>query len=156
MAFSLFFSQPPPVPGMEDQTPNYPSQSRPAPPANPQPPQSPTTAEKPPPPPSSSIPPPPNSQYPPPPSQNAYNANNSMSYPPGDPNQMQVYNHTHGRPNYGQGFQPQNPYQPPQNISQQQPGQYGPGLGRGEVNKNKNQKQGQQLWHRMKRKILTV
>lgn len=78
-----------------------------------------------------------------------------MSYPPGDPNQMQVYNHSQGRPSYGQGFQAQNTYQPPQNTSQQQQqqGQYVPGLGRGEANKNKNQKQGQQLWHRMKRKV---
>uniref|UniRef100_A0A671XLD0 Leukocyte receptor cluster (LRC) member 8 n=1 Tax=Sparus aurata TaxID=8175 RepID=A0A671XLD0_SPAAU len=150
---SLFcFVLPPPVPGMEDQSPSYPSQPQPPPPATPQPPQSPTTSEKPPPPPPPPIPPPPNSQYPPPPSQNAYGANNSMSYPPGDPNQMQVYNHSQGRPNYGQGFQAQNTYQPPQNTSQQQQqqGQYVPGLGRGEANKNKNQKQGQQLWHRMK------
>uniref|UniRef100_A0A667YF87 Leukocyte receptor cluster (LRC) member 8 n=1 Tax=Myripristis murdjan TaxID=586833 RepID=A0A667YF87_9TELE len=142
---------PPPVPGMEDQSSTYPSQPQPPPPATPQPPQSPTTSEKPPPPPPPSIPPPPNSQYPPPPSQNAYNANNSMPYPPGDPNQMRAYNHSHGRPNYGQSYQPQNTYQASQNNSQQQqPGQYGPGLGRGEANKNKNQKQGQQLWHRMK------
>ncbi|KAK9513905.1 hypothetical protein VZT92_027406 [Zoarces viviparus] len=139
--------QPPPVPGMEDQSPGYPSQSQPPPPAAPQPPQSPTTSETPPPPPPPPIPPPPNSQYPPSPSQNAYSANNSMQYPPGDPNQMQGYNHSQGRPNYGQGFQAQNAYQPPQNTSQQ-PGQYVPGLGRGEANKNK--KQGQQLWHRMK------
>ncbi|XP_035487582.2 leukocyte receptor cluster member 8 homolog isoform X1 [Scophthalmus maximus] len=139
--------QPPPVPGMEDQSPSYPSQPQPPPPATPQPPQSPTTSENPPPPPPS-IPPPPNSQYPPPP-QNAYSSNNSMQYPPGDPNQMQVYNHSQGRPNYGQGFQAQNTYQPSQSTSQQ-PGQYVPGLGRGEANKNKNQKQGQQLWHRMK------
>uniref|UniRef100_A0A673AT56 Leukocyte receptor cluster (LRC) member 8 n=1 Tax=Sphaeramia orbicularis TaxID=375764 RepID=A0A673AT56_9TELE len=97
--------------------------------------------ETPPPPP---IPPPPNSQYPPP-SQNAYNTNNTMPYPPGDPSQMGVYSHSQGRPNYGQGFQAQNNYQPPQNASQQQqqPGHYVPGLGRGD--KNKNQKQGQQL-----------
>ncbi|KAG7475853.1 hypothetical protein JOB18_038598 [Solea senegalensis] len=140
--------QPPPVPGMEDQSPNYPSQPQPPPPATPQPPQSPTTSEKTPPPPP--IPPPPNSQYPPPPSQNVYSANNSMPYPPGDPNQMQVYNHSQGRPNYGQAFQAQNTYQPPQNNSQQ-PGHY-LGLGRGEATKNKIQKQGpgQQLWHRMK------
>ncbi|TMS11421.1 Leukocyte receptor cluster member 8-like protein [Larimichthys crocea] len=144
--------QPPPVPGMEDQSPSYPSQPQPPPPATPQPPQSPTTSDNPPPPPPPPIPPPPNSQYPPPPSQNAYSANNSMPYPPGDPNQMQVYSHSQGRPNYGQGFQAQNTYQPSQNTSQQQqqPGQYVPGLGRGEANKNKNQKQGQQLWHRMK------
>lgn len=81
-----------------------------------------------------------------------------MPYPPGDPNQMQVYNHSQGRPNYGQGFQAPNTYQPSQNTSQQQqqPGQYVPGLGRGEANKNKNQKQGQQLWHRMKRKIYSI
>lgn len=72
-----------------------------------------------------------------------------MPYPPGDPSQMQVYNHSQGRPNYGQGFQAQNSYPPSQNTSQQ-PGQYVPGLVRGEANKNKNQKQGQQLWHRMK------
>uniref|UniRef100_A0A3Q1JPW0 PCI domain-containing protein n=1 Tax=Anabas testudineus TaxID=64144 RepID=A0A3Q1JPW0_ANATE len=142
---------PPPVPGMEDQSPTYPSQPQPPPPATPQPPQSPTTSEKPPPPPPPPIPPPPNSQYPPPPSQNAYSNNTSMPYPPGDPNQMQVYNHSQGRPNYGQGFQAQNSYQPSQNnTQQQQPGQYLPGLGRAEANKNKNQKQGQQLWHRMK------
>ncbi|XP_068180868.1 leukocyte receptor cluster member 8 homolog [Antennarius striatus] len=141
--------QPPPVPGMEDQSPNYPSQTQPPPPATPQPPQSPTSSENPPPPPPPSIPPPPNTQYPPPPSQSAYSSNNAMPYPPGDPNQMQVYNHSQGRSNYGQGFQAQNAYQPPQNSSQQ-PGQYAPGLGRGEANKNKNQKQGQQLWHRMK------
>uniref|UniRef100_A0A8C9ZF17 Leukocyte receptor cluster (LRC) member 8 n=1 Tax=Sander lucioperca TaxID=283035 RepID=A0A8C9ZF17_SANLU len=140
---------PPPVPGMEDQSTGYPSQSQPPPPATPQQPQSPTTSEKPPPPPPPPIPPPPNSQYPPPPSQNAYSANNSMQYPHGDPNQMQAYNHSQGRPNYGQGFQAQHTYQPSQNTSQQ-PGQYVPGLGRGEANKNKNQKQGQQLWHRMK------
>uniref|UniRef100_A0A672HSJ4 PCI domain-containing protein n=1 Tax=Salarias fasciatus TaxID=181472 RepID=A0A672HSJ4_SALFA len=141
---------PPPVPGMEDQSSSYPSQPQPPPPATPQPPQSPTTSENPPPPPPPPIPPPPNSQYPPPPSQNAYNANNTMPYPPGDPNQMQVYNHSQARPNYGQSFQAQNAYQPGQNNSQQQPvGQYGSGLGRGEA-KNKNQKQGQQLWHRMK------
>ncbi|KAG7237644.1 hypothetical protein INR49_032090 [Caranx melampygus] len=142
-------AEPPPVPGMEDQSPSYPSQPQPPPPATPQPPQSPTTSEKPPPPPPPPIPPPPNSQYPPPPSQNAYSANNSMPYPPGDPNQMQVYNHSQGRPNYGQGFQAQNTYQPSQNTSQQT-SQYVPGLGRGEANKTKNQKQGQQLWHRMK------
>ncbi|XP_045899844.1 leukocyte receptor cluster member 8 homolog [Micropterus dolomieu] len=143
--------QPPPVPGMEDQSPNYPSQPQPPPPSTPQPPQSPTTSEKPPPPPPPPIPPSPNSQYPAHPSQNSYSATNSMQYPPGDPNQMQVYNHSQGRPNYGQGFQAQNTYQPSQNTSQQQQqsGQYVPGLGRGD-NKNKNQKQGQQLWHRMK------
>ncbi|XP_040022074.2 leukocyte receptor cluster member 8 homolog [Gasterosteus aculeatus] len=139
--------QPPPVPGMEDQSTGYQSQSQPPPPATPQAPQSPTTSENPPPPPQ--IPPPPNSQYPPSPSQNAYSANNSMQYPPSDSNQMPVYNHSQGRNNYGQGFQPQNNYQTSQNASQQQ-GQYVPGLGRGEANKNKNQKQGQQLWHRMK------
>ncbi|KAJ4930642.1 hypothetical protein JOQ06_024951 [Pogonophryne albipinna] len=101
--------QPPPVPGMEDQSPGYPAQ--PPPPSTTQPPQSPTTSDKPPPPPPPSIPPQSNSQYPPPPSQNAYGGNNSMQYPPG---------------------------------------QYAPGLGRGEANKNKNQNQGQQLWHRMK------
>uniref|UniRef100_A0A3P8SI73 Leukocyte receptor cluster (LRC) member 8 n=1 Tax=Amphiprion percula TaxID=161767 RepID=A0A3P8SI73_AMPPE len=137
--------QPPPVPGTEDQSPSYPSQPQPPPPAAPQ---SPTTSEKPPPPPP--IPPPPNSQYPLPPSQNAYSTNSTMPYPPGDPGQMQVYNHSQGRPSYSQGFQAQNSYQPPQNNSQQQPGQYGPGLDRGDANKNKNQKQGQQLWHRMK------
>ncbi|KAM3872647.1 leukocyte receptor cluster member 8 homolog [Diretmus argenteus] len=142
--------QPPPVPGMDDQSPSYPSQPQPPPPATPQPPQSATTSDKPPPPPPPPIPPPPNSQYPPPPSQNAYNTNNPMPYPPGDPNQMQGYNHTQGRPNYGQGYQAQNTYQASQNNSQQQQGQYGPGLGRGDGNKNKNQKQGQQLWHRMK------
>ncbi|XP_051812706.1 leukocyte receptor cluster member 8 homolog isoform X7 [Acanthochromis polyacanthus] len=143
--------QPPPVPGTEDQSPSYPSQPQPPPPAAPQPPQSPTTSEKPPPPPPPPIPPPPNSQYPPPPSQNAYGAGSSMPYPPGDPSQMQVYSHSPGRPSYSQGFQQaQNSYQPPQNSSQQQPGQYGPGLGRGDANKSKNQKQGQQLWHRMK------
>ncbi|TNN81044.1 Leukocyte receptor cluster member 8 [Liparis tanakae] len=141
--------QPPPVPGMEDQSSAYQSQSQPPTPVTPQPPQSPTSSEKPPPPPPPSIPPQPNSQYPSSPSQNSYNANNSMQYPSGDPNQMQVYNHSQGRPNYGQGFQAQNTYQPSQNTSQQ-PGQYVPGLGRGEANKNKNQKQGQQLWHRMK------
>uniref|UniRef100_A0A665VTV1 PCI domain-containing protein n=1 Tax=Echeneis naucrates TaxID=173247 RepID=A0A665VTV1_ECHNA len=140
---------PPPVPGMEDQSPSYPSQPQPPPPATPQPPQSPTTSEKPPPPPPPPIPPQPNSQYPPPPSQNAYSASSSMPYPPGDPNQMQVYSHSQGRPNYGQSFQSQNTYQPSQNTSQQQ-NQYVQGLGRGEANKNKNQKQGQQLWHRMK------
>ncbi|XP_041844559.1 leukocyte receptor cluster member 8 homolog [Melanotaenia boesemani] len=141
--------QPPPVPGMEDQSPSYSSQSQPPPPAAPQPPQSPTTSENPPPPPPPPIPPPPNSQFPPPPSPNAYSTN-TMSYPPGDPNQMQVYSHSQGRPNYGQSFQAQNTYQPPQNNSQQQQmqNQYAPGLGRGEA--NKNQKHGQQLWHRMK------
>uniref|UniRef100_A0A7N8WWX1 Leukocyte receptor cluster (LRC) member 8 n=1 Tax=Mastacembelus armatus TaxID=205130 RepID=A0A7N8WWX1_9TELE len=140
------------MPGMEDQSPTYSSQPQPPPPATPQPPQSPTTSENPPPPPPPPIPPPPNSQYPPPPSQNAYSANNSMTYPPGDPNQMQVYNHSQGRPNYAQGFQAQNTYQPSQNTSQQQQqtGQYVSGVGRGEANKNKTQKQGQQLWHRMK------
>lgn len=154
--FSVFL-QPPPVPGMEDQSPSYtsPTQPQPPPPATPQPPQSPTTSENPPPPPPPPIPPPPNSQYPPPPSQTSYNTNNSMTYPPGDPNQMQVYNHSQGRPNYGQNFQAQNAYQASQNNSQQQqqPAQYAAGLGRGEGNKNKNQKQGQQLWHRMKRKV---
>lgn len=77
-----------------------------------------------------------------------------MPYPPGDPNQMQVYNHSQG---YGHGFQGQNSYQPLQNNSQQQqPGQYLPGVGRGETNKSKNQNQGQQLWHRMKRKIYSL
>uniref|UniRef100_A0A3Q0REB1 Leukocyte receptor cluster (LRC) member 8 n=1 Tax=Amphilophus citrinellus TaxID=61819 RepID=A0A3Q0REB1_AMPCI len=130
----------------------YTSQPQPPPPATPQPPQSPTTSENPPPPPPPPIPPPPNSQYPPPPSQTSYNTNNSMTYPPGDPSQMQVYSHSQGRPNYGQNFQAQNAYQPSQNNSQQQqqPAQYAPGLGRGEANKSKNQKQGQQLWHRMK------
>ncbi|MEQ2199696.1 hypothetical protein XENOCAPTIV_008685 [Xenoophorus captivus] len=66
---------------------------------------------------------------------------------------MQVYNHSQGRPSYGQSFQAPNTYQPSQNNSQQQQlqSQYVPGLGRGEA--NKNQKQGQQLWHRMKRKV---
>ncbi|XP_013886174.1 leukocyte receptor cluster member 8 homolog [Austrofundulus limnaeus] len=142
-------SQPPPVPGMEDQTPNYPSQPQPPPPATPQPPHSPTTAEKPPPPPPPPIPQSPNSQYPPPVSQNAYSANTTMTYQTTDPNQMQAYNHSQGRPNYNQNFQTQNNYQPNQNNSQQQlQHQYVPGLGRGEA--NKNQKQGQQLWHRMK------
>lgn len=135
---------------MEDKSSAYQSQSQPPAPVTPQPPQSPTSSEKPPPPPPPSIPPQPNSQYPSSPSQTSYNANNSMQYPSSDPNQMQVYNHSQGRPNYGQGFQAQNTYQPSQNTSQQ-PGQYVPGLGRGEANKNK--KQGQQLWHRMKRKI---
>ncbi|XP_054903452.1 leukocyte receptor cluster member 8 homolog [Poeciliopsis prolifica] len=140
--------QPPPVPGMEDQTPNY-SQPQPPPPATPQPPQSPTTSENPPPPPPSPIPPLPNSQYVSPASQNSYSTNNSMSYP-NDPNQMQVYNHSQGRPNYSQSFQAPNSYQPSQNNSQQQQmqSQYSPGLGRGEA--NKNQKQGQQIWNRMK------
>ncbi|XP_068612719.1 leukocyte receptor cluster member 8 homolog [Brachionichthys hirsutus] len=141
--------QPPPVPGMEDQSPNYPSLTHPPLPATPQPPQSPTSSEQPPPPPPSSIPPQNNSQYPPPPSQNAYNSNNAMPYPHGDPNQMQAYNHSQGRSSYGLGFQPQNSYQPCPN-SPQQPEHYVPGLGRGEANKNKTQKQGQQLWHRMK------
>ncbi|CAG6015276.1 leukocyte receptor cluster member 8 homolog isoform 2-T2 [Menidia menidia] len=142
--------QPPPVPGMEDQSPSYPSQPQPPPPAAPQPPQSPTTSENQPPPPPPPIPPSPNSQYPPLPSQNAYSANNSMPYPSNDPNQMQVYNHSQARPNYNQSFQAQNTYQPSQNNSQMQQhqNQYVPGLGRGEG--NKNQKQGQQLWHRMK------
>ncbi|XP_056141791.1 leukocyte receptor cluster member 8 homolog [Lampris incognitus] len=139
--------QPPPVPGMDDPSSSYPSQPQPPPPATPQPPQSPTTSEKPPPP-----PPPPNSQYPPPPSQNAYNTNSTMPYSPGDPNQMRVYNHNQGRPNYGQGYQTQNTYQASQNNTQhqqqQQQGQYGSGLVRADV--NKSQKQGQQLWHRMK------
>ncbi|XP_074539461.1 leukocyte receptor cluster member 8 homolog [Halichoeres trimaculatus] len=140
--------QPPPVPGMEDQSPSYPPQPQPPPPAVPQPPQSPTTSDQPPPPPPPPIPPPPNSQYPPPPSPNSYSANNSMPYPPGDPNQMQLYdNNSQGRPNYGQGFQAQNTYQSSQTAPMPQ---YLPGLGRGEANKNKNQKQGQQLWHRMK------
>ncbi|XP_038140169.1 leukocyte receptor cluster member 8 homolog [Cyprinodon tularosa] len=141
--------QPPPVPGMEDQTPNY-SQPQPPPPATPQPPQSPTTSENPPPPPPQPIPPSPNSQYAPPVSQTSYSANNGMSYPPSDPNQMPVYKHPQARPNYGQSFQAQNTYQPPQNNSQQQQlqSQYVPGLGQGEANKNQNQ--GQQLWHRMK------
>nr|XP_057940263.1 leukocyte receptor cluster member 8 homolog [Doryrhamphus excisus] len=135
--------QPPPVPGMEDQTPSYTSQ--PQPPATPQPPQSPTASEKPtsaPPP-----PPPPNSQYPPPPPHSAYNPSSSVPYPSGD--SVQVYNSCPpGRTNYGTGFQAQNSYQPPQSPSQQQAGQYGAGLGRGETNKPKNP--GQQLWHRMK------
>uniref|UniRef100_A0A8C6M894 Leukocyte receptor cluster member 8 n=1 Tax=Nothobranchius furzeri TaxID=105023 RepID=A0A8C6M894_NOTFU len=84
--------------------------------------------------------------YHPPTSQNAYNTNNTMTYPTSDPSQMQVYNHSPGRPNYTQGFQ--NNYQSSQNNSQQLQNQYLPGLGRGET--NKNQKQGQQLWHRMK------
>uniref|UniRef100_A0A087XV72 Leukocyte receptor cluster (LRC) member 8 n=1 Tax=Poecilia formosa TaxID=48698 RepID=A0A087XV72_POEFO len=66
------------------------------------------------------------SQYAPPASQNSYSTNNSMSYPPSDPNQMQVYNHSQGRPNYGQSFQAPNSYQPSQ------------------------KKPGQQIWHRMK------
>uniref|UniRef100_A0A3Q3FRX5 Leukocyte receptor cluster (LRC) member 8 n=1 Tax=Labrus bergylta TaxID=56723 RepID=A0A3Q3FRX5_9LABR len=109
----------------------------------------PTTSDKPPPPPPPPIPPQSNSQFPPPPSPSSYSANNSMPYPPNDPNQMQMYNHSQTRPNYGQGFQGQNTYQPSQNNPQhqQQPGQYLPGLCRGD---NKNQKQGQQLWHRMK------
>ncbi|XP_061572960.1 leukocyte receptor cluster member 8 homolog isoform X2 [Cololabis saira] len=135
--------QPPPVPGMEDQSPSY-STPQPPPPTTPQPPQSPTASEQPPPPPPS-IPPPPNSQYPPPPSQNAYNTNNTMSYSRNDPNQMQAYNHSQGRPNYGQNFQAQNAYQTSQNNSQQQ--QLQNQYGRGEANK----KQGQQLWNRMKR-----
>ncbi|XP_060906347.1 leukocyte receptor cluster member 8 homolog isoform X1 [Labrus mixtus] len=141
--------QPPPVPGMEDQSSNYPPQPQPPPPTTPQPPQSPTTSDKPPPPPPPPIPPQSNSQFPPPPSPSSYSANNSMPYPPNDPNQMQMYNHSQTRPNYGQGFQGQNTYQPSQNNPQhqQQPGQYLPGLCRGD---NKNQKQGQQLWHRMK------
>lgn len=73
-----------------------------------------------------------------------------MSYQPSDPNQMQVYNHSQARPGYGQGFQAQNSYQGSGGSQQQQPGQYGPGMGRGDANKTKNQKQGQQLWHRMK------
>ncbi|KAM9309256.1 leukocyte receptor cluster member 8 homolog isoform 2-T2 [Pholidichthys leucotaenia] len=143
---------PPPVPGMEDQTPSYPSQPQPPPPAAPQPPQSPTTSENPPPPPPPPIPPSPNSQYPPSPSQSGYSASATIPYPPGDLSQMQVYNHSQGRQNYGQSFQAQNAYQPPQNNSQQQQSasQYVPGLGRGEALKNKKQKQGQQLWHRMK------
>lgn len=131
---------------MEDQTPNYPSQPQPPPPATPQPPHSPTTAENPPPPPPPPIPPSPSSQYPPPVSQNAYSASTTMTYQTADPNQMQAYNHSQGRTNYNQNFQ--NNYQPSQNNSHQ----YGPGLGRGEA--NKTQKQGQQLWHRMKRKTL--
>lgn len=130
---------------MEDQTPTYSPQ--PPPPATPQPPLSPSTSEKPPLPPPS-IPPPPNSQYSLPSSQNTYSSSNSMSYPPGDHNQLQAHNHAQGRPNYGQTFQGQNSYQPSQNS--QQPGQFLQGPGRGEG--NKNQKQGQQLWHRMKRK----
>ncbi|XP_075896959.1 leukocyte receptor cluster member 8 homolog [Nelusetta ayraudi] len=141
--------QPPPVPGMEDQSPGYPPQPQPPPPSAPQPPQSPTTTEKPPPPP----PPIPNSQYPPPLSQNAYSASNSMPYPPSDPSQMPVYSHAQGRPTYGQSFQAQSAYQntsqQQQQQQQQQPNPYA-GLGRGEANKNKKQKQGQQLWHRMK------
>lgn len=150
IVFYFLHLQPPPVPGMEEQPPSY--NPQPPAPAIPKPPQSPTTSEKPPPPPPPTIPPPPNSHYPPPPSPNAYNSNNPMTYPPGDPNQVPVYNHSQGRPGYGQGFQGQNTYLPPQNNSQQQ-GQYGPGLGRGEANKPKNQKQGQQLWHRMKRNV---
>lgn len=139
--------QPPPVPGIEDQSAGFSSQPQPPPPAAPQPPQSPSSSEKPPPPPP--IPPPPNTQYPPPPSQNAFNTPNAMSYQPSDLNQMQVYNHSQARPGYGQGFQAQN-YQGSGGPQQQQPGQYGPGMGRGDANKTKSQKQGQQLWHRMK------
>ncbi|XP_056901870.1 leukocyte receptor cluster member 8 homolog isoform X1 [Takifugu flavidus] len=135
--------QPPPVPGMEDQSPTYSPQ--PPPPATPQPPQSPVTSEQPPLPPST-IPPSPNSQYSHPPSQNTYSSSNSMAYPPGDRSQLQVHNHSQGRPNYGQGFQAQSSYQPSQ--SSQQSGQFLQGPGRGES--SKNQKQGQQLWHRMK------
>lgn len=138
--------QPPPVPGMEDQSSSFSSQSQPPPPVTPQPPQSPTTSEPPPPP-----PPPPNPQYALPPSQNTYNPSNPMSYPLSDPNQMQFNNHSQGRPNYGQGFQAQNNYQSSSTApQQQQSGQYSPGIGRGDPNKTKNQKQGQQLWHRMK------
>ncbi|KAK7886298.1 hypothetical protein WMY93_025919 [Mugilogobius chulae] len=122
--------QPPPVPGIEDQSASFSSQPQPPPPSTPQPPQSPSTSEKPPPPPP--IPPPPNTQYP------------LLLHRI----QMQVYNHSQGRPGYGQGFQAQNKYQAP--GAPQQPGQFGPGAGRGEANKAKNQKQGQQLWHRMK------
>lgn len=124
---------------MEDQSPTYSPQ--PPPPATPQLPQSPVTSEKPPP----TIPPPPNSQYSLPPSQNTYSSSNSMPYPSGDRNQLQVHNHSQGRPNYGQGFQAQSSYQPSQ--SSQQSGQFLQGPGRGESSK----KQGQQLWHRMKR-----
>ncbi|XP_061918492.1 leukocyte receptor cluster member 8 homolog isoform X1 [Entelurus aequoreus] len=134
--------QPPPVPGMEDQPPSYPSQ--PQPPATPQPPQSPTTSEKP-----NAAPPPPPlpPQYPPPPPHSVYNSNSSGSYPSGDPSQ--VYNScSPGRTNYGTGFQTQSNFQPPQSPSQQQAGKYGAGMGRGEANKPKNP--GQQLWHRMK------
>ncbi|XP_072317547.1 leukocyte receptor cluster member 8 homolog [Eucyclogobius newberryi] len=138
--------QPPPVPGIEDQSASFSSQTQPPPPSTPQPPQSPSSSEKTPPPPS--IPPSPNSQYPPSPSQNAYNPPNSMSYQPSDSSQMQGYNHSQRRPGYGQSFQAQNKYQAP--GAQQLQGQYGPGAGRGESNKQKNQKQGQQLWHRMK------
>lgn len=130
---------------MEDQTPAYSPQ--PPPPATPQPPLSPSTSEKPPLPPPS-IPPPPNSQYSLPPSQNTYSSSSSMSYPPGDHNQLQAHSHAQGRPTYGQAFQGQSSYQPSQ--SSQQPGQFLQGSGRGEG--NKSQKQGQQLWHRMKRK----
>ncbi|KAJ0066547.1 hypothetical protein NL108_014528 [Boleophthalmus pectinirostris] len=56
-------TEPPPVPGIEDQSANFSSQPQPPPPSTPQPPQSPS--EKPPPPPP--IPPPPNTQYPHPP-----------------------------------------------------------------------------------------
>ncbi|CAL9705642.1 unnamed protein product [Knipowitschia caucasica] len=132
--------QPPPVPGIDDQSASFSSQTQPPPPSTPQPPPSPS--EKPPPPPP--IPPPSNTQYPPPPSQSTYNPPNSMSYQPSD--QIQVYNHSQGRPGYGQGFQAQNKYQAPAALQQQ----YGPGAGRGDANKAKNQNQGQQLWHRMK------
>uniref|UniRef100_A0A8C4Z1I6 PCI domain-containing protein n=1 Tax=Gadus morhua TaxID=8049 RepID=A0A8C4Z1I6_GADMO len=143
---------PPPVPGLDDQSSNYPPQAQPPAPAIPQPPPSPTNLEKPPLPPS--IPPLPNSQYPPAPAQSAYNGPNSMPYQSVDPNHMRVYNHNQGRSNYGQGFHAQNPYQQhQQQQQQQQQGQYGQGLGRGgDVNKNKNNQKpvGQQLWHRMK------
>lgn len=148
---------------MDDQSSSYPSQPQPPPPAAPQPPpQSPTSSEQPPPPPPPAIPP--NSQYPLPPGQN-YNPNNPMPYPNNDPNQMRGYNHNQGRPSYGQSYQTQNSYQQQQNNNQHQQqgqGQYVPGAGRGEANKNKNhqqqppQQQGQQLWHRMKRKCVRV
>ncbi|KAM6967991.1 leukocyte receptor cluster member 8 homolog [Aplochiton taeniatus] len=143
--------QPPSMPGTEDLSSNYHTQPKPPLPATPQPPpQSPTSSEKPPLPPPPSIPPSPNSQYPLPTAQNAYNTGNSMQYTPGDPNQMRGYNHNQGRPNYGQGYKPQNSYQASQNNSQQQQqSSYVQGLGRGEVNKNQKPA-GQQLWQRMK------
>ncbi|XP_053743807.1 leukocyte receptor cluster member 8 homolog isoform X1 [Synchiropus splendidus] len=136
--------QPPPVPGIDDQSLSYPSQ--PPTPSTSQPPQSP---DKPPPPPPATLPPPPTTQYPPPPSPNAYNSKKPMTYPPGDPNKIHVqYNHSQGRPNYAQAFQSQNHFQHAQNSSQPQANQYVQGPARGE--QNKNQTQGQQLWHRMK------
>lgn len=134
---------------MEDQTPTYSPQ--PPPPATPQPPQSPSTSEKPPLPPPP-VPTPSNSQYSLLPSQNTYSSSTSMPYASGDCNLLQVHNHSQGRSNYGQSFQAQNSYQPSQNN--QQPGQFLQGSGRGEG--NKSQKQGQQLWHRMKRNALGV